>query len=133
MPRGVKNVQKVEADTTEVKTVETEVSANNETTAEEATAVAVEDVKDEEAAETAVEVKKDTVENKEDIETAEHEVQMLRGNFKVYRGRNIATITSLAAVVIPAGEVIEEDGIKWLPVIFTSRTGKQAAGFIITQ
>jgi len=135
MPRGVKNVQKVEEDTTaEVKTVETEVSANNETKVDEVKAAAVEDVKKEEVVASAAEVKKDIAAKKEDAaQPADHEVKMMTGTFKVYRGRNIATITSLTSAVIPTGEVIEEDGNKWLPVSFTSRTGKQAVGYIITQ
>ena len=58
---------------------------------------------------------------------------MLKGNFKVYRGRNLATITAMTATVVPSGEVIVENGVKWLPVIFTSKSGKVASGFIVVK
>lgn len=144
MPRGVKNVQKVDEDAKVVEeTTATEmVSANEDTKAEaneESKPVeaandeeVVDDFEAEESVAPAAEGETEESEKKEVVKP-DHKIEMLRGTFKIYRGRNIATITSLAAVVIPAGEVIEEDGIKWLPVIFTSRTGKQAAGFIITQ
>lgn len=58
---------------------------------------------------------------------------MLKGNFKVYRGRNLATITAMTATVVPSGDVIVENGVKWLPVIFTSKSGKVASGFIVVR
>ena len=58
---------------------------------------------------------------------------MLKGNFKVYRGRNLATITAMTATVVPSGDVIVENGVKWLPVIFTSKAGKVASGFIVVR
>ena len=58
---------------------------------------------------------------------------MLKGNFKVYRGRNLATITAMTATVVPSGDVIVENGVKWLPVIFTSKSGKVSSGFIVVR
>ena len=71
-----------------------------------------------------------TAEKKEEVAP---KLTMLKGNFKVYRGRNLATITAMPATVIPSGDVIVENGVKWLPVIFTSKSGKVANGFIVVR
>ena len=71
-----------------------------------------------------------TVEKKEEVAP---KLTMLKGNFKVYRGRNLATITAMTAAVVPSGDVIVENGVKWLPVIFTSKSGKVASGFIVVR
>ena len=72
-----------------------------------------------------------TAEKKE--EEVAPKLTMLKGNFKVYRGRNLATITAMTAAVVPSGDVIVENGVKWLPVIFTSKSGKVASGFIVVR
>lgn len=71
-----------------------------------------------------------TAEKKEEVA---QKLTMLKGNFKVYRGRNLATITAMTATVVPSGDVIVENGVKWLPVIFTSKSGKVASGFIVVR
>ena len=71
-----------------------------------------------------------TAEKKEEVAP---KLTMLKGNFKVYRGRNLATITAMTATVVPSGDVIVENGVKWLPVIFTSKSGKVASGFIVVR
>lgn len=71
-----------------------------------------------------------TAEKKEEVAP---KLTMLKGNFKVYRGRNLATITAMTAAVVPSGDVIVENGVKWLPVIFTSKSGKVASGFIVVR
>ena len=72
----------------------------------------------------------ETAEKKEEVAP---KLTMLKGNFKVYRGRNLATITAMTAAVVPSGDVIFENGVKWLPVIFTSKSGKVASGFIVVE
>ena len=71
-----------------------------------------------------------TAEKKEEVAP---KLTMLKGNFKVYRGRNLATITAMTATVVPSGDVIVENGVKWLPIIFTSKSGKVASGFIVVK
>ena len=71
-----------------------------------------------------------TSEKKEEVAP---KLTMLKGNFKVYRGRNLATITAMTATVVPSGDVIVENGVKWLPVIFTSKSGKVANGFVVVR
>ena len=71
-----------------------------------------------------------TAEKKEEVAP---KLTMLKGNFKVYRGRNLATITAMTATVVPSGDIIVENGVKWLPVIFTSKSGKVASGFIVVK
>lgn len=56
--------------------------------------------------------------------------KLLTGNFKVYRGRNINTITALANAVIVDGEYVEENGLLWLPVRFNNKTGTESKGYI---
>ena len=70
---------------------------------------------------------------KKEEEAVAPKLAMLKGNFKVYRGRNLATITAMTATVVPSGDVIVENGVKWLPVIFTSKSGKVANGFIVVR
>lgn len=119
--------------TNETETVETSASA----TAEDTHKSAAED-KDSESASTdeLTQVTKDaegsaaTAEKKEEVAP---KLTMLKGNFKVYRGRNLATITAMTAAVVPSGDVIVENGVKWLPVIFTSKSGKVASGFIVVR
>ena len=74
-----------------------------------------------------------SAETAEKKEEAAPKLTMLKGNFKVYRGRNLATITAMTATVVPSGDVIFENGVKWLPVIFTSKSGKVASGFIVVR
>lgn len=117
----------------ETETVETSASATAEDTDE-----SVEEDKDSESASTdeLTQVTEDsegsaaTAEKKEEVAP---KLTMLKGNFKVYRGRNLATITAMPATVIPSGDVIVENGVKWLPVIFTSKSGKVANGFIVVR
>lgn len=117
----------------ETETVETSASATAEDTDE-----SVEEDKDSESASTdeLTQVTKDsegsaaTAEKKEEVAP---KLTMLKGNFKVYRGRNLATITAMTATVVPSGDVIVENGVKWLPVIFTSKSGKVASGFIVVR
>lgn len=56
--------------------------------------------------------------------------KLLTGNFKVYRGRNIQTITALTNAVIVDGDYIEENGLLWLPVRFNNKIGTESKGFI---
>lgn len=117
----------------ETETVETSASATAEDTDE-----SVEEDKDSESASTdeLTQVTEDsegsaaTAEKKEEVAP---KLTMLKGNFKVYRGRNLATITAMTATVVPSGDVIVENGVKWLPVIFTSKSGKVANGFIVVR
>lgn len=126
--------------------VENSTESNNETetvktsafaTAEDTNESAAED-KDSESASTdeLTQVTEDsegsaaTTEKKEEVAP---KLTMLKGNFKVYRGRNLATITAMTATVVPSGDVIVENGVKWLPVIFTSKSGKVASGFIVVR
>ena len=117
----------------ETETVETSASATAEDTDE-----SVEEDKDSESASTdeLTQVTEDsegsaaTAEKKEEVAP---KLTMLKGNFKVYRGRNLATITAMTATVVPSGDVIVENGVKWLPVIFTSKSGKVASGFIVVR
>ena len=74
-----------------------------------------------------------SAETAEKKEEAAPKLTMLKGNFKVYRGRNLATITAMTAAVVPSGDVIVENDVKWLPVIFTSKSGKVASGFIVVK
>lgn len=55
----------------------------------------------------------------------------LAGNFKVYRGRNYATITALASTVVLDGEKITENDVTWQPVVFTARSGRVTKGYIV--
>lgn len=57
----------------------------------------------------------------------------VKGPVKVYRGRNIATITAIAAAVVTDGDIVVEKGTKWQPVIFTSKSGKSTKGYIIVK
>lgn len=57
--------------------------------------------------------------------------QVLTGNFKVYRGRNISTITAMCSTVVRDGDEILENGVKWLPVVFNNKAGTLSRGFII--
>ena len=117
----------------ETQTVETSATDTIEDTNESAT-----EDKDSESASTdeLTQVTEDsegsaaTAEKKEEVAP---KLTMLKGNFKVYRGRNLATITAMTATVVPSGDVIVENGVKWLPVIFTSKSGKVASGFIVVR
>ena len=116
----------------ETETVETSASA----TAEDTNESAAED-KDSESASTD-ELTQVTEDSEGSAATAEKKevapkLTMLKGNFKVYRGRNLATITAMTATVVPSGDVIIENDVKWLPVIFTSKSGKVASGFIVVK
>lgn len=97
----------------------------------------------EENKEVKEESKKDAKEekgSKEDAKDEEKEPEFipeyvaettLTGNFKVYRGRNYATITALATSVTVDGEEIVENGTAWLPVVFKARSGNISKGYIV--
>lgn len=88
-------------------------------------------------ADTITTVTEDNVETTPDStsETADvtQGVEVLTGTFKVYRGRNISTITAMTNTVVRDGDEIIENGIKWLPVVFNSKAGTLSRGFIITK
>lgn len=59
--------------------------------------------------------------------------QVLTGNFKVYRGRNVSTITAMCSTVVRDGDEIVENGVRWLPVVFNNKAGTLSRGFIIVR
>lgn len=65
--------------------------------------------------------------------STEKKSETLTGRFKIYRGRNINTITSLTSTVVTDGDIIEEDGVRWQPVKYNGRTGVEATGYIIVR
>ena len=84
-------------------------------------------------ADTTPTVSEDDVETTSETTDVTESVEVLTGTFKVYRGRNISTITAMTNTVVRDGDEIIENGIKWLPVVFNSKAGTLSRGFIITK
>lgn len=158
MPRGKKNEDEIEKEVVQpveeqpVEPVEDDVQMNDATVTtdeadealkdsvtvegEEQTPAQLDEVVEpqEEKSEDGAKVEsQDDTPAEETTEKDSPKLTMMKGSFKVYRGRNLATITAIAAAVVPAGEVIVENDVKWLPVIFTAKSGRVSKGFIVVR
>lgn len=152
------NVNESEAlealESTESEAEAKDIEAQPESPVSEAEAEAETKAKDTETA-TATEAEADTEPEGADAEIVEDELpegpgpntassdevfvgvtepgQVLTGNFKVYRGRNISTITAMCSIVVRDGDEIVENSVRWLPVVFNNKAGTLSRGFIIVK